>query len=241
MSPLVELDRALSASLSDLRWDPPVACVYNPLTYAHHARVLYFERYGTLPKRVLFVGLNPGPFGMVQSGIPFGDVHMVREYLGINARISAPPHTHPKRPVLGFACKRPEISGRRFWGWIRKHHPNPHTFFSKALVWNWCPLAFFDANGRNLTPDRLRGKARFQLFEICDHSIITLIDCLQPAWVIGVGKFVFERIRKLFNPSKVTLIPHPSPANPASNRGWESHAEKAIQLFHPDLFQELFG
>ena len=33
-------------------------------------------------KKLIFVGMNPGPFGMVQCGVPFGEIAAVRDWMG---------------------------------------------------------------------------------------------------------------------------------------------------------------
>lgn len=47
----------------------PVAAVYNPVEYAAELHCAYLEKYLTGPKTVLFIGMNPGPWGMVQTGV----------------------------------------------------------------------------------------------------------------------------------------------------------------------------
>src|SRR5689334_22585808 len=80
---------------------PAVCCVYNPLEYAWPAHELYLEKYAAAPKQVLFLGMNPGPFGMAQTGIPFGEVAAVRDWLKIQTPVKKPAREHPKRPVEG--------------------------------------------------------------------------------------------------------------------------------------------
>ncbi|MEJ2040442.1 MAG: single-stranded DNA-binding protein, partial [Desulfosarcinaceae bacterium] len=69
--------RDLLKQVGALTFSSPVTHVYNPLRYARDRFAAYWERYGRPPKRILFVGMNPGPWGMVQTGVPFGDVEMV--------------------------------------------------------------------------------------------------------------------------------------------------------------------
>ena len=104
--------------------------------------------------------MNPGPFGMVQTGIPFGDVRTVTDWLGIADGVSPPPNQHPARPVLGFACTRIEVSGSRFWGLISDRFGTPDRFFAEHFVLNYCPLAFLGDTGRNIPPDKLSGHRR---------------------------------------------------------------------------------
>lgn len=46
-----------------------VAAVYNPVEYAAEIHCAYLEKFLTGPKSVLFIGMNPGPWGMVQTGV----------------------------------------------------------------------------------------------------------------------------------------------------------------------------
>src|SRR5438105_12129271 len=110
---LIMAAKRLREAVAVLRFTAPVAHVYNPLIYAWRAHEMYLRRYGNGRKRVLFLGMNPGPFGMTQTGIPFGQIAAVRDWLGIQVRIDRSPDEHPKRPVLGFDCSRIELSDQR--------------------------------------------------------------------------------------------------------------------------------
>ncbi|HSL84142.1 MAG TPA: single-stranded DNA-binding protein, partial [Thermoanaerobaculia bacterium] len=126
----------LVAAVEPLAFSPPVACVYDPLVYAREPHRRYLERFGRPPKEVLLVGMNPGPWGMSQTGVPFGEVAAVRDWMGIDGRVERPDPEHPKRPVEGFACARSEVSGRRLWGWARERFGAPERFFERFFVWN---------------------------------------------------------------------------------------------------------
>src|SRR6476646_409826 len=115
---LVDVSRRLSSRVAPLTFAAPVSHVYNPLDYARRSHEAYLQKYGSGRKHVLLVGMNPGPFGMAQTGVPFGDVASVRDFLGITAAVDAPRDQHPKRRIDGFDCARAEISGTRLWGWI---------------------------------------------------------------------------------------------------------------------------
>lgn len=219
---LAEADR-LARALSKLRFAPPVSHVYNPLTYAREPYRLYLERYATGPKRVLFFGMNPGPFGMSQTGIPFGEVSTVRHWLGIEAPVGKPKVEHPKRPITGFACNRSEVSGARLWGLWKSLYTTPERFFASGFVVNYCPLVFMEESGRNLTPDKLPTKERVALFGPCDEHIASVVRLLEPEWVVGVGKFAEGRALAALAPFsglRFASMPHPSPANPNANRNW---------------------
>ena len=160
---------------------------------------------------------------MAQTGVPFGEISAVRDWMKINAPVGSPVDLHPKRPVSGFACGKSEVSGRRLWGWAKKTFQTPKRFFSRYFVANYCPLLFIEDSGRNRTPDQIRVAERNPLQAICDHALRRTVESLQPRYVIGIGKFAENRAREALidHKVKIGMITHPSPANPTANRGWE--------------------
>jgi single-strand selective monofunctional uracil DNA glycosylase len=197
--------------------------VYNPLEYARKPYQQYLKRYGGRPKEVVLVGMNPGPWGMAQTGIPFGEVKIVRDWLGIEAPVGKPSHIHPKRPVQGFACPRSEVSGKRLWGWAKEAFKTPERFFARFFVANYCPLVFYEEGGRNRTPDSLRAAEKKPLMSACDLALRRTVEWFKPRYVVGIGSFAEGRAREALSGLHVTVgrISHPSPANPRANRGWE--------------------
>ncbi|MCB1888496.1 MAG: single-stranded DNA-binding protein [Rhodocyclaceae bacterium] len=226
---LVEAARAMSRALAELRFSAPVSHVYNPLDYARTSAEAYLTRYGASRKRVVFVGMNPGPFGMVQTGVPFGEIAAVRDWMGLEAPVEAPAGQNPKRPVEGFACTRSEVSGRRLWGLFQERFGDADAFFAEHLVANYCPLAFFDG-GRNLTPDKLPAAEQRPLLEICDAHLRRLVELLEPEWLIGVGAWAETRATAAVGDRvpKLGRVLHPSPASPAANRGWSDAATRQL-------------
>jgi len=224
------VDRLMS-DLGHLRFESPVTHVYNPLEYARAPWDSYTGRYGSGRKEVLMLGMNPGPWGMVQTGVPFGDVNMVRDWLKIEEKIGDPPSPHPKRPVTGFSCSRREVSGTRLWGWAKERFNEPEKFFSRFFVANYCPLAFMETSGRNRTPDNLPAGEKGPLFSACDRALRDMVLVMRPRWVIGVGKFAALRASAALAGSAVAVgaITHPSPANPKANRGWSNVADLELQ------------
>lgn len=226
---MLEQCRQLSEKLDEMRFSAPVAYVYNPLSYAFEPFAEYVRRYGGPPKRAVLLGMNPGPWGMAQTGIPFGEVNLVRDWLGIESRCGKPTREHPKRQVQGLDCTRSEVSGARLWGWARERFKKPEEFFSNFFVYNYCPLLFLEESGRNRTPDKLKAAEKRPLFEACDAALRCSVEKLQPDVVIGVGRFAEERARRVLGDSvKVASILHPSPASPAANRGWTEHVDATL-------------
>ncbi len=222
---------SLVLAVECMQFAPPVACVYNPLAYARKSYDTYCEVYGAGPKEVLLVGMNPGPWGMAQTGVPFGDIDMVKGWLGLRVPVPSPKHQHPKRPIQGLECPRGEVSGQRLWGWAKKRFVTPERFFRRFWVANYCPLVFMEASGRNRTPDKLPKTEKSRLFEACDQALYLTVRLLKPRFVIGVGKFAEDRVFGVINELPVTIgrITHPSPANPKANKGWEELVERELK------------
>ena len=228
---LIELDRELALAVDRLQFPPPVTHVYNPLRYARRPHEMFLQRYARPEVPTLLLGMNPGPWGMAQTGVPFGEVELVRDWLGIQAPVEVPDLQHPKRPIQGFACRRSEVSGRRLWGWAKEYFGTPEAFFARFFVLNYCPLVFMLESGRNLTPDKLPADARAPLFEVCDHALYEAVRWLRPRRVIGLGKFAEKNARRVLADLDLEFgfVLHPSPASPAANRGWAPQAEAQLQ------------
>lgn len=223
--------RGLAKQLDNLTFAPPVAYVYNPLRYAWAAHEIYLRRFLATPREVVLLGMNPGPWGMAQTGVPFGEVDLVRSWLGIDAEVGRPAVEHPARAVLGFACRRREVSGLRLWGWVRERWGEPERFFARLAVINYCPLMFLESGGRNLTPDRLAAGERRLLEAACDEALRTVVQLLLPRLVVGIGGFARRRAAVALEGSGVVIgeILHPSPANPLANRNWAATATAQLQ------------
>lgn len=227
---LISAARALSDTVGRLDFAPPVSHVYNPLDYARAVHDAYLARYANGPRRVVFIGMNPGPFGMTQTGVPFGEVATVRDWLGLAGAVGKPARESAKRPVDGFDCTRSEVSGRRLWGLFRERFGTPEAFFAQHFVANYCPLVFLD-QGRNLTPDKLPATESRPLLAACDLHLQTLCEVLEPDWVIGVGAWAEQRANLALTGRgiRVARVLHPSPASPAANRGWSEAATAQLQ------------
>lgn len=234
---LAEAASRLAEEVNRLAFSPPVTYVYNPLDYAWETYTRYLELYGSSRKRVIFWGMNPGPWGMAQTGVPFGEIGFVREWLKIEGTIGSPDEEHPKRRITGFSCLRSEVSGQRLWSLFSRRFNSPAEFFKDHFVANYCPLLFVESSGRNRTPDKLPASEREGLFEACDAHLLRTVEILEPEWMIGIGGFAENRLKAADqalkdgtgSPVNIGKILHPSPASPVANRGWEKAAESQLQ------------
>ncbi len=231
LSPLVRATRQLAKRVDALCFAPPTTHVYNPLVYARRAHEKFLDRYGQGRKEIVLLGMNPGPFGMAQTGVPFGDVLLVRDWLEIEAPVGRPEKPHPKRPVEGFDCQRSEVSGTRLWGWARERFSRPERFFERFFIVNYCPLVFMEESGRNRTPDKLPAAERAPLFSVCDDALRRFVSILEPQIVVGIGGFAERRAREVLADTGLEFgaVLHPSPASPKANRGWAKQAEADLE------------
>lgn len=245
---LFEITHALRDALIPMEFAAPVTHVYNPLLYAGAMYEGYLERFGArTPREIVLVGMNPGPWGMAQNGVPFGEVNFVRDWMGFGARpesemIGKPAEEHPKRPVVGLDCHRNEVSGARVWGWAEERYGSAEEFFSRYFVHNYCPLVFMEESGRNRTPNRLKAAERNALFAPCDLALRQTIEYLKPKYVVGIGNFAEKRVKAALADSPEILentvlgrILHPSPASPKANRGWAEQAEAELRALGIEL------
>ena len=140
---LIAAGKELSQKVDSLKFAEPTTHIYNPLSYAWNAHEAYIRKHGNSPKKVLFMGMNPGPFGMAQTGIPFGQIEHVRDWIGVSCAVDKPKNEHPKRLIEGFNCTRSEVSGQRLWGFFKEQFASAEHFFESHYVLNYCPLVFY--------------------------------------------------------------------------------------------------
>ncbi len=229
---LLHATKDLVERLRGLHFAEPVSHVYNPLEYAWATHEMYVSRFGNTTKRVLFLGMNPGPWGMVQTGVPFGEVSIVRDWMGISAKIGKPVKEHPKRLVEGFDCKKSEVSGRRLWGLFSEQYPQVEDFFRHHYVVNYCPLVWMEASSRNRTPDKIPGAEMAPVSAACDAYLAEHLRRMEPDVVIGIGGFAEACLKRVTEKAEIAVkigrILHPSPANPSANRDWAGTVRRQL-------------
>jgi len=210
-------------------YSAPAHTVYNPVAYARAPHEAYLRRFGKEEGRVFLMGMNPGPWGMAQTGVPFGDVGMVRDWMGIRGPVSVPKGEHPRVPVKGFDSHRKEGSGRRLWGWASEKG-DAAWFFSRFFVWNYSPLCFLSEKGTNVTPDKLKREEREAMTDVCNDALRKVVDVLRPKALVGIGNYAEKRIKEVLGEdvAPVHRLLHPSPANPRANAGWVAEAESVL-------------
>jgi len=219
----------LNARLRRLRFAHPVAHVYNPWEYVWDGYEQYVRHHVRGRVSTLWLGMNPGPWGMAQTGVPFGEVQLVRDWLEVVPRYCQPRNAHRLRPVQGVDCPRSEVSGARLWGLIREKYKTPARFFRANFVANYCPLAFMEESARNRTPDKLPIAERSRVFAACNWHLSATVEILQPTRVVAIGQFAELRAREaLGRRVQVLRILHPSPASPASNRDWAGEVTRQL-------------
>ena len=78
-------------------------CVYNPLMYAWGIHEEFIRLSGGHGAKTILMGMNPGPHGMGQMGIPFAATSVVRELLGISGiDVGKPAGKKYKKTIQAF-------------------------------------------------------------------------------------------------------------------------------------------
>lgn len=205
--------------------------IYNPLVYANEMFFAYIKEYVAFPTKYLFLGMNPGPFGMTQTGIPFGEINIVKDYLKLNKPIYSPKVEHPNRKIEGLNIKRSEVSGQRLWNYIKEKYPNPYDMKNNIYIANYCPLIFLSPvkTAKNITPNKLKKETRIQIDKVCDEYLFETIELLECEKLIGIGKYAMGKLKNDKIPYSSIL--HPSPASPLANKGWAQQAEQQLLDF----------
>lgn len=232
-SKFLQVELELNLHLRRLSFSKPVQYMYNPLEYAWDTHRCFVDKYCQGGQSILFLGMNPGPFGMAQTGVPFGEVKSVVDWLNITGEVGRPPIEHPNRRITGLACTKSEVSGARFWGFFRKVCGEPAVFFQHCFVHNLCPLLFMTDTGKNVTPPELIAGERDALLSVCDTALCQVVQALGVSMVIGIGKVAEQRARRALTAAGINVrvegIMHPSPRNPLANKGWEEAAKTKLE------------
>ena len=213
-----------------------VDAVYNPLAYAWEPHRAYLELASGGGAKTLLLGMNPGPHGMGQMGIPFAATSVVRELLKItNLEVGQPRKPHPKRPISGLDWPKEEVSGTRLWGLLANEYGSAESIFKSVFLLNHCPLMLFSGErATNITPDKITGPTTKALLERCDEHLREVVDIMQIERVIGVGKYSEKRALNALSgiDISVTTCWHPSPASPLANRNkgedWKKNVRNVL-------------
>nr|XP_022920875.1 single-strand selective monofunctional uracil DNA glycosylase-like [Onthophagus taurus] len=232
-------EQQLSLELNNLTFSFPVHYIYNPLEYAWEPHSTFVKTYCKGTKDVLFLGLNPGPWGMCQTGIPFGEVNISKEWLKMNGEVEKPKDECPKKQIKGFECHRSEESGKRFYGFFKNLCRTPEAFFKNAFVYNLCPLAFMKKESANITPHELKGQIKKDIENICGKTLVDILKLLDIKIIVALGRYTEKQAIEItqgfqLGHIKVIYMPHPSP-RVVGNNNWAEKAQNVLDT--NDLLQ----
>ena len=213
-----------------------VDAVYNPLVYAWEPHRAYLELASGGGAKTLLLGMNPGPHGMGQMGIPFAATSVVRDLLKItDLEVGQPSTPHPKRPISGLDWPKEEVSGTRLWGLLANEYGSAESIFKSVFLLNHCPLMLFSGErATNITPDKITGPTTKALLERCDDHLREVVDIMQIEQVIGVGRYSEKRALNALSGIDISITTcwHPSPASPLANRNkgedWKKNVRNVL-------------
>ena len=211
-----------------------------PLFAASHARPesahlrlgaheQYLKRFGEGRKRVVFLGMNPGPFGMVQVGVPFGEVNAVRDWMQISAPVAPPKTPNPSRPVEGFTCQRSEVRVSACGRFFAERYPHAQDF-CRPLCAELLPAGVLRSRAQRDTRQAPEERNRTALCRLRCTFRRASTRWRRNGWSASAS------LPDAGASSACPFVPagedrhraHPSPAGPIANRGWAPQA--AAQL-----------
>jgi single-strand selective monofunctional uracil DNA glycosylase len=133
--------------------------VLDPGRYGERWHHRFRRCYPVGPRPLLVFGLNPGPYGMAQTGVPFTDLKRLefhlprlwRELLAAREPVALPGLAPPSlRP---FLTRTFESSSVRVYKFLERAFGSAEQAFRRVAFVNPCPLLFIDrATGENRTP-----------------------------------------------------------------------------------------
>jgi len=239
---------------------PPVGdlVALDPTRYCRSAWAAYLQMAARLGC-VLVVGMNPGPHGMAQTGVPFTDPWIVDE-LDLQApRADVPPadipavgswrhRSHRARGVLG--SKREE-SAKRLWPLLReicapyaavgpsadKIAEATRRVCNEVLLVNALPICWLDPAGKNVSAEQVEKRAPAQVREglrdLVNEWLQAVADILRPAAVIGVGRWAREFVTDLDVDHFVEIPFRDGIKHPSPSAGseaaWRAEAEPILR------------
>ncbi|XP_037782126.1 single-strand selective monofunctional uracil DNA glycosylase-like [Penaeus monodon] len=193
----LEIEARQTDRLLSLDYGEGISYVYNPLDYASEIHADFVSKFCQGTKKVLLMGMNPGPWGMGQDWDFERCFHLACKICKGVARsdggVKRPEREHPKRPIQGLECTKSEVSGDRLWSLLKELSGSPDVLFKFLFLHNYCPLFFLKESAKNVTPPELKAFAKAGITNI-----------------------------------EISLLMHPSPVNPAANKGWREIAIKQL-------------
>jgi len=197
----------------------PDIVVINPLEYLWLQYGYYTSCYHNQYPRAMIIGMNPGPKGMSQTGIPFGSPNIIPSILPNKSLFNeirdneGSPVSSPHRRITGPSNTTVEVSGNRLWSALIKRYGDFKSITSEIFVDNICPLLFLcGKNGsKNLTPDKLTpSPAKIILIRLCTERLQKIYQCLgEPSNIVALGRWSHKFLEKMFPKVRVTYILHP--------------------------------
>lgn len=149
----------------------------------------------------------------------------------LRGNVKQPQQIHSKRPINGLNHTTEEQSGKRLWGLLQHlAEGDLDVFFEQCFVHNFCPLMFFDRNGKNITPNELRGTYQQEVRDVCMKALEELLELQQCEVIVAVGEYVYRCLQRSEFCSTKTIfkLPHPSPRT-KGNENWISKTDELIR------------
>jgi single-strand selective monofunctional uracil DNA glycosylase len=169
--------------------------VLDPSRYGERWHAPFRRLYPPRARPLLVFGLNPGPYGMAQTGIPFTDLKRLAQGLPRLAAELARSGERLSLPGLAPSSLQPfltrtfESSSVRVHRFLRLAHGSAERAFREVVFVNPCPLLFIDrALGENRTPADLPRALRAGVDEARVEVVSVAVARLRARGAIVLGR-----------------------------------------------------
>lgn len=179
--------------------------------------------------RILALSMNPGPFGAVQTGIPFCDVPLARQLLpGFDRLIAAKPSW--------VASERREISALKLVVWSDARFGGIRGLYARVLLAMTCPLAILRGPRKTNVPlPALPRREQEKIEAFIPRHAAEEIRLAEPAGILMLGEWAQRvwRIALRTDPGLASLpaLAAPHPAAHITNRAKYAAWTRAWQRF----------
>jgi single-strand selective monofunctional uracil DNA glycosylase len=169
--------------------------VWNPQLYGLDVHERFVRAYPPREDALLALGLNPGKYGMSQTGLPFTSVTAAREKLPALGFDLAPPGLAPPslRPFL--RSYREERSSQSVYALLQRAFGSAEAGWREAYAVSPCALLFLEPNGSNVTPADARLARRSDVLDLRREVARRAIATLRPRGVLLLGQDVARVLR----------------------------------------------
>lgn len=210
---------------------PKTDRVLNVHRYAWDAYEAFLRKYYSDGKpRVFAISMNPGPYGAVQTGIPFTDKAMARQFLPNFGKLV-------KGPPAWARSERNEMSAGKLIAWSAEKFGGIEGLYRHMLLGMTAPIGILRApKWTNVPLPALAGSEQNKVYDFIRRHAADEIRLAQPTGIFLLGDWA-ERVHEITLEADPALEAIPSVAVPHPAARITNEAKFAAWTAGFDLLQ----